>query len=501
MALLGDILLGLSRTVPGVIDDIESRQEKERKRQEIEAERKRQEMIAEQLYQRGRMDRIADTEDLRAHNQRLLDEEINRKAIEKARAEAEQRDAAIGFVAGRNNTTADAVERASRGAMLEPAQMPGPWQEGLTAEAEKDPEKARKVFRELNELISAQKLGTQSSAAVIKNWQEQDAKAAYDALPEDKKREENRNAAWRAGRDPAVAENQAKYWEYKAANEKTGGDPDSVKLKDQLTMADRQMGRAQQALNAAQNALAAHMTKAADATTKAAKAEHQKALDVLQKNVQDRLTEFNTASGKLKTLEDRIAGNAPTAATPAASDEEARSNAAATIAPPPGAVTSEASARALADDANLKKSSAAIERLPGQIQELRNAIKQEKDPEMRAYLQGELAKIERDVAAQPAPAKQGAKAGPEVGAEVNGFVFKGGNPNDRANWEPKQAGRQSAAAAPSKATISQLDDGRYVLLKPNGSHRLLTPEQLAVLEKERRGEPTTPRERALIAGL
>ena len=40
--------------------------------------------------------------------------------------------------------------------------------------------------------------------------------------------------------------------------------------------------------------------------------------------------------------------------------------------------------------------------------------------------------------------------GPAPGTEVNGYVFKGGNPNDKANWE-KTGTAAAAAAAPAPA--------------------------------------------------
>ena len=40
-------------------------------------------------------------------------------------------------------------------------------------------------------------------------------------------------------------------------------------------------------------------------------------------------------------------------------------------------------------------------------------------------------------------AKPQAATGPAVGAEVNGFVFKGGNPNDKSNWSPVSAPKKS----------------------------------------------------------
>lgn len=40
-------------------------------------------------------------------------------------------------------------------------------------------------------------------------------------------------------------------------------------------------------------------------------------------------------------------------------------------------------------------------------------------------------------------ARPQAAAGPAVGTEVNGFVFKGGNPNDKSNWSPVAASKKA----------------------------------------------------------
>jgi len=46
---------------------------------------------------------------------------------------------------------------------------------------------------------------------------------------------------------------------------------------------------------------------------------------------------------------------------------------------------------------------------------------------------------------KPKGGSQGPSGGPQVGQAVNGFIFKGGNPNDRNSWEP--AGGASVAPA------------------------------------------------------
>jgi hypothetical protein len=92
-------------------------------------------------------------------------------------------------------------------------------------------------------------------------------------------------------------------------------------------------------------------------------------------------------------------------------------------------------------------------------------------------------------------------AAPAVGAEVDGYVFNGGDPNDKKNWTPKAAAKSASGGgmprvkAPSDYRPASDGSGRMVDVTTG---RTLTPEQFAVLEKIERGEPTNPRERALL---
>lgn len=98
-------------------------------------------------------------------------------------------------------------------------------------------------------------------------------------------------------------------------------------------------------------------------------------------------------------------------------------------------------------------------------------------------------------------AKPQAATGPAVGAEVNGYVFKGGDPNDKKNWTAKSAAKPSGAGM-----LSSVKPDPEYRLASDGSGRMvdvttgrtLTLEQSAVLQKIERGEPTTPGERALL---
>lgn len=92
---------------------------------------------------------------------------------------------------------------------------------------------------------------------------------------------------------------------------------------------------------------------------------------------------------------------------------------------------------------------------------------------------------------------------PAVGTEVGGYVFNGGDPNDKKNWTAKAAGKQAGRGMLSSVTPAPEPDYR---LASDGSGRMvdvttgrtLTPEQSAVLQKIELGEPTTPGERALL---
>lgn len=95
-----------------------------------------------------------------------------------------------------------------------------------------------------------------------------------------------------------------------------------------------------------------------------------------------------------------------------------------------------------------------------------------------------------------------ASGGPAIGSEVNGYVFKGGNPNDKKNWEPKKGGGMIPTTAQAVSTnkapdYQPMSDGSGRMVDTT-TGRTLTAEQSAVLVKIQRGEPTTPRERALL---
>lgn len=99
---------------------------------------------------------------------------------------------------------------------------------------------------------------------------------------------------------------------------------------------------------------------------------------------------------------------------------------------------------------------------------------------------------------QGAPKPQGA---PAVGAEVDGYVFQGGDPNDKKNWAPKAAAKTDSGGRPPSVKpppdYRQASDGSGRIVNVT-TGRALTPEQVAVLAKIERGEPTNPRERALL---
>jgi hypothetical protein len=103
--------------------------------------------------------------------------------------------------------------------------------------------------------------------------------------------------------------------------------------------------------------------------------------------------------------------------------------------------------------------------------------------------------------------------GPAVGAEVDGFVFKGGDPKDKANWSKKGSSAQrnpaaaddsSTPAAPAKrptitSAIPQANGGMATM--SDGTRRPLTKEQFDMVQKIESGEPTSPRERQLVSDL
>ena len=114
---------------------------------------------------------------------------------------------------------------------------------------------------------------------------------------------------------------------------------------------------------------------------------------------------------------------------------------------------------------------------------------------------GTTTKTVRKEVRKPGNGTAAAPGAPAVGTEVNGYVFKGGDPNDKKNWTPK-AGAKPAGGVMLQSVKPEPDyrpasdgSGRMVDVTTG---RTLTPEQSAVLAKIERGEPTTPGERALL---
>ncbi len=114
---------------------------------------------------------------------------------------------------------------------------------------------------------------------------------------------------------------------------------------------------------------------------------------------------------------------------------------------------------------------------------------------------GTTTKVVRKEVRKPGNGTAAAPGAPAVGTEVNGYVFKGGDPNDKKNWTPK-AGAKPAGGGMLQSVKPEPDyrpasdgSGRMVDVTTG---RTLTPEQSAVLAKIERGEPTTPGERALL---
>ena len=116
---------------------------------------------------------------------------------------------------------------------------------------------------------------------------------------------------------------------------------------------------------------------------------------------------------------------------------------------------------------------------------------------------GTTTKVVRKEVRKPGNGTGAAPGAPAVGTEVGGYVFNGGDPNDKKNWTAKAAGKQAGRSILSSVTPAPEPDYR---LASDGSGRMvdvttgrtLTPEQSAVLQKIERGEPTTPGERALL---
>jgi hypothetical protein len=116
---------------------------------------------------------------------------------------------------------------------------------------------------------------------------------------------------------------------------------------------------------------------------------------------------------------------------------------------------------------------------------------------------GTTTEVVRKEVRKPGNGTGAAPGAPAVGTEVGGYVFNGGDPNDKKNWTAKAAGKQAGRGMLSSVTPAPEPDYR---LASDGSGRMvdvttgrtLTPEQSAVLQKIERGEPTTPGERALL---
>lgn len=120
----------------------------------------------------------------------------------------------------------------------------------------------------------------------------------------------------------------------------------------------------------------------------------------------------------------------------------------------------------------------------------------------------------------PVPLKDadGAISGYQVfdtksGKFVDAGAGKGGGDPIKAAMDAARAEAAAKKQAPAKAPMiqtgaQQVDDAtRYKLMSDGGGRmvdvttgRTLTPEQSAILQKMQRGEPTTPRERAMLKG-
>jgi hypothetical protein len=139
----------------------------------------------------------------------------------------------------------------------------------------------------------------------------------------------------------------------------------------------------------------------------------------------------------------------------------------------------------------------------------KNGQVKERDPELDTQTvteekinpDGTTTKTVRKEVRKPGNGTAAAPGAPAVGTEVSGFVFKGGDPNDKKNWTPK-AGATPAGGGMLQSVKPEPDyrpasdgSGRMVDVTTG---RTLTPEQSAVLAKIERGEPTTPGERALL---
>ena len=101
----------------------------------------------------------------------------------------------------------------------------------------------------------------------------------------------------------------------------------------------------------------------------------------------------------------------------------------------------------------------------------------------------------------------------KAGRFVDAGSGKGGSDPIKAAMDAARAEAAAKKQAPAKAPMiqtgaQQVDDATRYKLMSDGSGRMvdtatgrtMTPEQSAILEKMQRGEPTTPRERAMLKG-
>jgi len=79
------------------------------------------------------------------------------------------------------------------------------------------------------------------------------------------------------------------------------------------------------------------------------------------------------------------------------------------------------------------------------------------DPETGNETKTTRKEVRRPGMATPAPAQSGA---PPVGAVVGGFVFKGGDPNDKASWQP-QGSQSSVPTRKDPITGEELTQGAW----------------------------------------
>lgn len=63
---------------------------------------------------------------------------------------------------------------------------------------------------------------------------------------------------------------------------------------------------------------------------------------------------------------------------------------------------------------------------------------------------GTTTKVVRKEVRKPGNGTAAAPGAPAVGTEVNGYVFKGGDPNDKKNWTPKAAAKPGMLSGPGK---------------------------------------------------